>query len=258
MCYGGNLYREDCGLAKTAAFICPPSWLAPGTKLAKMKEQNLIRVDLTVNRFFRGIGSQFCSIIIDNTKLYSSTRFITEFGEFETDIRNEIIPHDMSEHSRSITNKMARLDHLKFESSDEYYSTNRPLWSDPQGAIEVFHTHAQTYRTSIDHPNNHLIRVCIACSGRTAAQLFYNKGISEATGWVVVNTMEEGKILCDVLNSKPYQFFLNANKWSGWNLESTFNLLPKLDLSRTWTDQELYSHFNLTADEIEYIEGVVR
>ena len=34
--------------------------------------------------------------------------------------------------------------------------------------------------------------------------------------------------------------------------------LPKLDLTRTWTDQELYAHFGLTDEEIRYIEEQVK
>jgi site-specific DNA-methyltransferase (adenine-specific) len=34
--------------------------------------------------------------------------------------------------------------------------------------------------------------------------------------------------------------------------------LPKLDMSKTWTDAKLYKHFNLTKDEIDYIESNVK
>ena len=33
--------------------------------------------------------------------------------------------------------------------------------------------------------------------------------------------------------------------------------LPKVDLTRTWTDEELYAHFNLTEEEIKYIEKYI-
>ena len=35
-------------------------------------------------------------------------------------------------------------------------------------------------------------------------------------------------------------------------------MVPAIDLTRTWTDQELYEHFNLTEEEINYIEEQVR
>ena len=33
-----------------------------------------------------------------------------------------------------------------------------------------------------------------------------------------------------------------------------FRLLPRIDLSHTWTDAELYQYFDLTQEEINYIE----
>jgi hypothetical protein len=40
----------------------------------------------------------------------------------------------------------------------------------------------------------------------------------------------------------------------GWILRN----MPKVDLTRTWTDQELYEHFGLTEEEIDYIEASVK
>ena len=34
--------------------------------------------------------------------------------------------------------------------------------------------------------------------------------------------------------------------------------LPALDMSKVWTDEALYAHFNLTPEEIEYIEPDVK
>jgi len=33
--------------------------------------------------------------------------------------------------------------------------------------------------------------------------------------------------------------------------------IPAVDLSRSWTDEELYKHFNLTEEEIKLIEETV-
>ncbi len=34
--------------------------------------------------------------------------------------------------------------------------------------------------------------------------------------------------------------------------------LPAVDLTRSWTDAELYAHFNLTQEEIDLIEATVK
>lgn len=48
------------------------------------------------------------------------------------------------------------------------------------------------------------------------------------------------------------------NTRSGRNLGLALKFFPELDFTRTWTDQELYQHFNLTQEEIDYIESVVK
>jgi hypothetical protein len=37
-----------------------------------------------------------------------------------------------------------------------------------------------------------------------------------------------------------------------------FRKFPKVDLTRPWTDAELYAHFNLTQEEIDYIEATIK
>jgi len=34
-------------------------------------------------------------------------------------------------------------------------------------------------------------------------------------------------------------------------------MFPAVDINRSWTDEELYAHFELTQEEIEYVEANV-
>ena len=43
-----------------------------------------------------------------------------------------------------------------------------------------------------------------------------------------------------------------------WTRSPLIKMLPKLDLSRVWTDAELYAYFGLTQEEIDYIEATVK
>jgi len=40
--------------------------------------------------------------------------------------------------------------------------------------------------------------------------------------------------------------------------KSVFQLVPIQDFSKTWTDIELYSKYNLTKDEIAFIESMIK
>ena len=59
--------------------------------------------------------------------------------------------------------------------------------------------------------------------------------------------------LTNVLTSKLYQF-CNAQLRMAQHNEAS-RMFPMVDLSRDWTDAELYEHFGLTDKEIEYVEA---
>ena len=52
--------------------------------------------------------------------------------------------------------------------------------------------------------------------------------------------------------------FLNKDKWSQYNEPKILNLLPVLDFTKIWSDQDLYHYFGLTQEEIDYIENAIK
>lgn len=37
-----------------------------------------------------------------------------------------------------------------------------------------------------------------------------------------------------------------------------FSLVPMQDFTKTWSDEELYAKYNLTQEEIDYIENTIK
>lgn len=59
--------------------------------------------------------------------------------------------------------------------------------------------------------------------------------------------------------SPLYRFVINYLRNGSFDLtQGNFMLLTRVDLSKTWTNQELYDHFGLTEEEIDYIESTVK
>jgi len=59
--------------------------------------------------------------------------------------------------------------------------------------------------------------------------------------------------------SKLYRFVLSQLRGSHTMTRFPYiQALPKLDLSRIWPSSELYAHFNLTQEEIDYIEATIK
>lgn len=61
-------------------------------------------------------------------------------------------------------------------------------------------------------------------------------------------------------NHKLIRYFINnLFKYNGWN--NTYiltNWIPNIDLSKSWTDEEIYKYFKLSDEEIQYIESKVK
>ena len=64
--------------------------------------------------------------------------------------------------------------------------------------------------------------------------------------------------LKEYLNSKFVRYLVKNLKISTPNSKNIFSKIPTVDLSRSWTDEELYEHFNLTQKEIDLIEETVK
>jgi site-specific DNA-methyltransferase (adenine-specific) len=74
---------------------------------------------------------------------------------------------------------------------------------------------------------------------------------------IFVNNKTEGENLIQYfkLGLIKYLFKLLNNTQN--SSKSTYRLIPKIDISRKWSDQELYDFFNLTKEEIYLIETVI-
>ena len=72
-------------------------------------------------------------------------------------------------------------------------------------------------------------------------------------------TADEVEAFGKLFNKKLYKFLIQKQrKHHGFLSMLTVSKIPKVDLTRNWTDNELYSYFNLTQTEIDYIEKNVK
>lgn len=76
----------------------------------------------------------------------------------------------------------------------------------------------------------------------------------------VVDNENELQGLHDYLTSKVFRFMMGVSKTftDGANVVGKFRMMPAVDFTRSWTDAELYEHFNLTEEEINLIETTIK
>lgn len=69
------------------------------------------------------------------------------------------------------------------------------------------------------------------------------------------DTADEAENYANYLTTKFVRFLVLQRKTTQDVRPDKFRFVPQLDMTREWTDEQLYTHFGLTADEIEYIES---
>ena len=78
----------------------------------------------------------------------------------------------------------------------------------------------------------------------------------QMSGYIEVDDETVGNLLIAVYKSKFYTFL---SRLEGAGMKGVGNYsLPIVDLTRVWTDSELYAHFALTKEEIDYVEANVK
>lgn len=79
--------------------------------------------------------------------------------------------------------------------------------------------------------------------------------------YVVVNPVNEKQIaenIISYINTKFFHFLLGLKKITQHTTSKTYSFIPMQDFSKPWTDEELYKKYNLSQDEINFIESMIK
>lgn len=93
-------------------------------------------------------------------------------------------------------------------------------------------------------------------------QPFYGEPGSVCTqSYLVIGPFEDKKTCDNVISyikTKLFRFMVLQRKNTQHNMSHVFKFVPLQDFSKPWTDEELYKKYNLTEEEIAFIESMIR
>lgn len=72
------------------------------------------------------------------------------------------------------------------------------------------------------------------------------------------DTRQETENYANYLATKFVRFLVLQRKTTQHVTPDRFRFVPMMDMTRQWTDDDLYAHFGLTDDEIDYIESSIK
>jgi len=71
-------------------------------------------------------------------------------------------------------------------------------------------------------------------------------------------SQEIAKNACTYISTKFFHFLLGLRKVTQHTTQSVYSFVPMQDFTEPWTDEKLYAKYDLTKDEIAFIENMVR
>ncbi len=85
------------------------------------------------------------------------------------------------------------------------------------------------------------------CS-QTYLVIGYNKDYSE----------QECKNIITYINTRFFRYLVSIKKKTQNGPRGVYQFVPLQDFSKPWTDEELYVKYNLTQEEIDFIESMIK
>jgi len=249
--------------------VSPASFASPSNRVLNLMSRHQTRViRFGSGHHFPEVGSTFSDYWIekslDNER---PTKVMTQEADFEIDLDLDVfyLPNDISKNSLSIHSRVMYSDLPKLAVEWDYvachnirrYGTNSSLVEsqDEEHPYPVFHTNRSTWWSSIRQTWADDTKIMWTRSGYTLP--FFDDGELGGTDMVYfvrVPDRQTGKALAANMNLKLMKYIYKTAKWSGFGNERVFTALPDLPRSKVLSDEQLYNYFELTDEEVDYVE----
>ena len=261
--------------------ITPTSWVKGGNNIGKwgvlnslFAEKQLIVADMiNANQHFPGIGVDIGWWVMRNQTVSSASKFILNDGEFQTVISEETIlspNHNMKSNSiidKVLSGTQKRVQVKSFNNkgitdgesetmTEDFKSPHWVMGSDKTGDLCI------RYKKNFSRSDLSFRKIVFPIQSRYWNPYFDGDGIGVMSQGFAIS-LDDGDTkegAYSVFYSKLFRYicFNLQLLQNGFMKTSMVRKLPKLDLTRTWTEAEIYAHFNLTEEEIDYIEEQVK
>lgn len=246
-------------------FITPDNWMSYADRnvlIEHITTLQIIHLDIhSAKKYFKKIGSSFTWYIIQNCKFYKD---ITVSGIWKKATYNgsvvsqkrRYIPLVYNQIVHSILSKTLDNNELKkFEvktSSDLHRYTKAKLIKDDADdtyKYRLIHTPSKTVYASRPHKYQDGYKVFISTTDKYKV-FVDNCGMTQSIVFILCDTEEKAKDIENILKHPLYVFLNNICRWGNFN---NIRILQSFPVPKN--SNNIYEQFNITKEEIEYIEN---
>ena len=263
-------------------FITPNTWFTGVSKTGQIlnlfKKYNLLKINCSnISRYFPKVGTgTLVYFLLQKNNKYNATELL-QSNKYILNIKDkEFLPNILNRFSISILDKTLFSKqyskfkfikdsgpfHIKYGLKDLKTLTTRSDDIDRVKKVKddihlcpIFHTNKQTLYSSIENCFQKHKKILISQSSKF--EPFYDNGqlgFTQNVVAILVNSKKEADHIIKILHSKLYTFLLDCIRYSKNITIHYLNFFPcPTDLNENFTDEDLYTLFDLTKEEIEYL-----
>jgi SAM-dependent methyltransferase len=251
-------------------FITPDNWMSFADRnllIEIITGLQIIHLDIhTAKKYFKKIGSSFTWYIIQNCAFYKNMNVsgIWKKKEYTSSVvskKRKYIPLLYNQLVQNILSKTIDNPNLKkFEvktSSDLHKYTKKQFISDDADETHTYkliHTPSQTVYSSKPHKYQDGYKVFISTTDKY--KVFVDAcGMTQSIVFILCSNEEEAKKYLQILQHPLYLFINNICRWGNFNNIRILQSFPIPTMDYKGNHQEIYDYFNITKEEIDYINA---
>jgi methylase of polypeptide subunit release factors len=249
-------------------FITPDNWMSYADRnllIETITSLQIIHLDIhSAKKYFKKIGSSFTWYIIQNCASYKNINVsgIWKKNYYVSSVvsnKRKYIPLLYNQYVQSILLKT--IDNIalpKFEvktSSDLHKYTKAKFINDQKTDIfkyKLIHTPKQTVYSSRPHKFQDGYKIFISTTDKYNV-FIDNCGMTQSIAFILCLDEEQAKKYVQILQHPLYVFINNICRWGNFNNIRILQNFPIPTVEYYGNHRELYNHFNISSEEIEYI-----
>jgi hypothetical protein len=175
----------------------------------------------------------------------------------------DVFPRDLTDLGMSILNKTLsdNVDKLGIINNTYNHSVHRDKWrleESDKFKYPIQNTPSKLYWYNYAHIHQGLLKLLIPTTTYYRNQMITTHGVTQSFCYFLIEEGVDSGIVQNNINNKLFDYLNECFRYANWNSVNLLRKLPKLPFDRMMNDNEVYEYFNITTEEINHIDKLIK